>query len=289
MRSIRQYNNMEDALVHRDLLYANHIDSEVEEEGKNWLLWVLNDDDLEQAQEILTRIPEETTEEHIKDKVELGRQLRAEAIKKEKAARTQYKDVRTMWAQKSMTDNKVTWSLMAACIVVGLVTGLGSNRTMVSYLTITSLFGFGGAPDFLQGQVWRIFTPMFLHFGLLHIVFNLWWLKDLGAWIEQKEGRKTFIWMVLSISGISNLAQYFVSGPFFGGMSGVNFGLLAYIWIRGRLDPHSGYYLDQTTVVIMGIWFMLGWFQVVPGMANIVHTMGLVSGLGWAYIKSGKR
>jgi GlpG protein len=70
---------------------------------------------------------------------------------------------------------------------------------------------------------------MFLHFSPLHLLFNMMWLKDLGGVIEVRRGRWRYLGLVLLIAGISNLAQGIVSGPFFGGMSGVVFGLFGYI------------------------------------------------------------
>ena len=45
--------------------------------------------------------------------------------------------------------------------------------------------------------------------------------------------------LVLVIAALSNLGQYFVSGPNFCGISGVVYGLFGYIWMKGRFDPAS--------------------------------------------------
>ena len=84
-----------------------------------------------------------------------------------------------------------------------------------------------------------------------------WWLRDLGSMIEERQSTRRLALLVFTISAASNLAQYLVSGPRFGGMSGVVYGLLGYIWIRGKFDPSSGLFLHPTTVQMMLIWFVL--------------------------------
>ena len=62
-------------------------------------------------------------------------------------------------------------------------------------------------------------------------------------------------------------------------MSGVVYGLLSYIWIQGKFNPRSGLWLDQTTTIMMLIWFALCWSGFVGNIANMAHTVGLISGV----------
>jgi GlpG protein len=115
------------------------------------------------------------------------------------------------------------------------------------------------------------------------------WLWDLGRMIEIKQGRLTLGLLVLTIAGLSNFCQYLMSGPLFGGMSGVVYGLLGYIWIRGRYDPRSGLYLDRRTVVLMIIWFLVCFTPLfLPYIANTAHAVGLGMGMAWGFISSGR-
>ena len=107
-----------------------------------------------------------------------------------------------------------------------------------------------GLPEVRRGQVWRLFTPMFLHFDILHILFNMLWLRDLGSMIEARKTSWLLLLLVLVIAGTSNVAQYLVSGPAFGGMSGVVYGLLGYIWMQGRFNPASRLSLQPQTVTV---------------------------------------
>jgi GlpG protein len=92
--------------------------------------------------------------------------------------------------------------------------------------------------------------------------------------------------LVVVIGVASNLAQYWVGGPFFSGMSGVVYGLLGYIWMKGKFDPTSGLYLHPHTVAMMLIWFLvclMGW---VPNIANMAHAAGLGLGVLWGLLTS---
>jgi len=118
---------------------------------------------------------------------------------------------------------------------------------------------------------------------VLHIVFNMLWLKDLGSELERRQGSVYFSVLVLVVAILSNLGQYLLAGPNFGGMSGVVYGLLGYCWIRGRFDPASGLSLNQGVVTMMIIWFVLCWTGLIGNVANWAHTFGLVAGMAWGF------
>jgi membrane associated rhomboid family serine protease len=138
----------------------------------------------------------------------------------------------------------------------------------------------------MRGEVWRVITPIFIHFGPLHILFNLLWLRDLGSMIEGRQSTWYLGLLVLVMAIGSNVAQFLVSGPVFGGMSGVVYGLLGYVWLRGKFDPASGLFLHQSTVVMMMIWFVAGYTGILGNIANTAHAAGLGIGAAWGYLAS---
>src|SRR5262249_46234350 len=122
----------------------------------------------------------------------------------------------------------------------------------------------------------------------LHILFNMLWLRDLGSMIEGRQSSLHLLLLVLIIGACSNLGQCYIGmkGPDFGGMSGVVYGLLGYIWIRGKFDPGSGLYLHPTTVWMMVIWFIACFTPFIPNIANSAHAVGLGMGMAWGYLSS---
>jgi GlpG protein len=174
--------------------------------------------------------------------------------------------------------------LIALCAFVALISNLGESRSALQLLFISDPRS-EGLTDIFNGQIWRLFTPIFIHFGIMHLVFNLMWIWDLGKLIEAKKGLKFYVLFVLVVAALSNLAQYlFAHSPFFGGMSGVVYGLFGYIWIRGRYDPKFSADLHKATVNMMLIWFLLCWTGLLGPIANWAHTAGLLIGAAWAYL-----
>lgn len=179
----------------------------------------------------------------------------------------------------------VTRTLVFISVLVTLVTVFGSNGELTRWLTIADIYTWNGSlSEIFSGQLWRLVTPIFLHFMLLHILFNMMWLWDLGGMIEKNQSSAFLIFFVISIGILSNIIQYLSSGPAFGGMSGVVYGLLGFIWMRS-LKPKSGFKLHNTIVVLMIIWLIMGFTGILGPIGNAAHLSGLILGvaygLGW--------
>ncbi len=138
--------------------------------------------------------------------------------------------------------------------------------------------------QFTDWQAWRYVTPAFIHFSVLHLVFNLllWWY--LGGQIEQRLGSgKLFILLIVG-AALPNIAEFFVSGPRFGGLSGVVYALLGYSWLRTRLQPDCGLAMPPALMGFMLVWLVLGFLDMLgTPTANMAHLAGLLVGLaqGW--------
>ena len=76
---------------------------------------------------------------------------------------------------------QLTIALIALSLIVAIMTRLGSERELVVPFLINW-------HELSQGQWWRLITPIFLHFGLLHLLFNMLWLWELGRVIEWRFG-----------------------------------------------------------------------------------------------------
>jgi GlpG protein len=173
--------------------------------------------------------------------------------------------------------------LIGISAAVAALSSIGDNVGSVQFLLIGSP-DVGALSEIASGQVWRLLTPIFLHFGVLHLVFNMMWVWDLGKVIESVNGARFYLLFVVVCGVASNLVQVMMTGsPLFGGMSGVVYGLFGYLWIMGRNNPRAGFVLNQNVVMMMLGWFVLCWTGLLGPIANWAHTAGLLVGVVWAY------
>ncbi len=143
-----------------------------------------------------------------------------------------------------------------------------------------------------QLHYWRLFTPVFLHFGLFHILFNALWIWEFGRRIELCFG-SGFLALLILLTGIgSNIAQYLWQGPsLFGGLSGVLYALLGFLWIYNLLRPHRLTTLPPGIIGFMLFWLVLGMSGAIDAfidgsVANAAHLGGLLCGIALALIGS---
>ncbi|WP_417659429.1 rhomboid family intramembrane serine protease [Pseudidiomarina sp.] len=129
-------------------------------------------------------------------------------------------------------------------------------------------------------QPWRFITPALLHFSVLHIVFNVFWWWYLGGRFERYYGSKWLILAFLFCAVMSNTSQFIESGPYFGGLSGVVYGLFGIATVVGWNNPRHPLFLPIGLIIFMLAWLVLGYTGLLwVNIANTAHTAGLIAGL----------
>ena len=173
----------------------------------------------------------------------------------------------------------VTLSIFALCWLVFLAGVLGWNQVIFKAIQFYPEFSLAA---FFE-QPLRVLGPAFFHFSWLHIVFNTLWWWQLGGSVEKTLGRGTLINLFMISAVISNVGQYFVSGANFGGLSGVVYALVGFIWWFGYLAPERGLSLSKPLVGLLLFWLCLGFVDLLPvNVANTAHLLGLISGCVFA-------
>ena len=150
----------------------------------------------------------------------------------------------------------------------GLFSMLSPGRVALLQLGMTG----GFAMD--RGWWWTVLTAMYLHGSLLHIVFNVMWIRNLGPAVTEVygAGRAFLLFNVAGAGGF--LASYVMTGTPTIGASGSIFGLLAALIVYGRRRGSS--------VVTQQLWqyaILLGLFGfIMPGINNWAHGGGFAAG-----------
>ncbi len=176
--------------------------------------------------------------------------------------------------------------VILACGLAGFLVYLGGFEELLARLTFTDFRIRGQHIVFISapGEYWRFLTPIFLHFGWLHIVFNSLWTWELGGKLELTLGPWVLALLVVVIGVGSNSVQYYYGGPsLFGGLSGVVFGLLGFNLVYGRLQRVPLLALSNGLVIFMIGWLvfcMIGPTEALGfgSIANAAHLSGLVLG-----------
>jgi len=293
MRLLTTVTTRPEAQTLGDALYADGVATTVKEtRNGHFAVWVHDEERMDQAKAFLGAFDPNGSQF-----AEMAKQARAKKKQEAKAdekIRVRTEKIRSqIEAKQNMRIGTVTAGLMVICVIFFIITGMGEKSEVVRLFTFVPWVAVKGGyvpadvSAIWTGQPWRLFTPMFLHFGWLHIFFNMWWLKDLGTAIERVFSARYLLVFVLVVAALSHVLEYVMSGPrTFGGMSGVVYGLFAFIWIRGRLDPSFPYRIPQQLVTFMLIWLGLGFTGWVGPIANWVHSGGLLVGAAWAFISS---
>lgn len=284
MRQIGTLPDEEQARCLGDFLLSQGIFNDVEPSGTEWTIWVHDDRYLHAAEEHLRCFREDPS-----PYVGMARQARRVRTAQEednRRAAEQVIDVRTERQRRAFAPRPATSLLLVSSLAVAVFTRMGEEDNLLrSWLFFgrppaEDAVSFTGFERILAGEVWRLFTPMLLHFGFFHLLFNMYWLYFLGGQIEAIKRTGFFALLVLVTAGFSGIAQNLASGPFFGGMSGVNYGLFGYVWMKEKLQPGEGFVMGPANVVLMIAWLFLCMTGAVGPIANTAHVVGLLIGLG---------
>ena len=296
MRSIGQLSTEAEAARFCDAMYICSIagQSEQEDDG-TFSIWVEDEGEVPRARELLKRfLANPAAPEFVAASEAAEKQRRGEA-QTEKPGRSEVIDTARLGYERNFVGVPYfTLFLIVASVAMVIYTRLGDDRRAMFPFLISLVDrsdGLGGPflPEVGAGQVWRLITPIFVHFGVLHIVFNMMLLKDLGTFIESRFSGRYLAALVVGTAVFSNLGQYLVTGyPLFGGMSGVDYGLFGFLWMRGKCDRYTNWEVNKNTVYMMIGWFVLCLVGIIPNVANYCHGVGLGVGMLWGYLSSGR-
>lgn len=298
-------------------LIAHGIEVNLEADGGAWTIWVRDEDRLAEAKQALAEFqadPQAAKFQGLEQQAEA--RLRAE-IAKQKKRQENVVDVRGRWAANSRAPSTkrapLTTALIVISIVVAVLTNLGQAKTGSVQRALmfrdpvkmeADFRQSGGDPaalspwtDIRQGQVWRLVTPIFLHFSITHIFFNCYMLFFLGGQVEDRLGTPFTLALVLASAVLPDAAQAYFVHPMFGGLSGVTYAMTGFIGVRMLRPGAERYLVDNFTIILALVFFVLGILNDLPGfdqslrgllprggVANWCHGVGLAVGAAFAAV-----
>lgn len=170
----------------------------------------------------------------------------------------------------------VTKILIFVCFIYFIYTLASSSLELNTYNLVK--YGANYRYGVLNGEWWRLFTSIFMHASVLHILFNMYALKILGEQIESYLGKLKFF-LVFIISGlVGSLSSLIFTNGVSVGASGAIFGLLGSILYFGyhyRLVLGSTIKNDIIPVIFINL--LIGFL--VPGIDIYAHIGGLIGGI----------
>jgi membrane associated rhomboid family serine protease len=139
-----------------------------------------------------------------------------------------------------------------------------------------------------HGQPWRLWTSALPHVNVLHLAFDLYWFWVFGTLVEEAFGPLVTLGLYVVLAGGSAAAEFavFQGGV---GLSGVGYGLFAFLWVLSRRSWRFVGVIDKQTIQLFVAWFLiciaLTAANAMP-VANVAHASGAALGALLAYAGS---
>lgn len=186
--------------------------------------------------------------------------------------------------KQRLTKVTLTKLLIAINVLVFAAMLIGGAGFLHSPNGIQLTWGANFGPATQDGEWWRLFTAMFLHFGAIHLALNCYALWDAGQLAERMYGHGRFLAIYL-LSGLGgNLLSLVVQGnsAVSGGASGAIFGMyaavLVFLWReRAAIHPYEFRWLFGGGCAFTVLTVLLGF--AIPGIDNVAHIGGFITGL----------
>jgi membrane associated rhomboid family serine protease len=173
-------------------------------------------------------------------------------------------------AKRVSVTNAILVSLIAVFVLEIVKGGVGSIASGPDLRTMVDL-GAMFPPLVAEGENWRLFTAMFLHFGVIHLAVNAYSLYILGNVLERELGRPRFAVLYLLSGLAASAASYAFSdlGTVSAGASGAIFGIFGGVFAVNYRRRHTA----------MGAMAMRSMVQII--VLNVIINVIAASYLDW--------
>lgn len=283
MRRIGELTDPAQAERLRDYLASLGIAARVELQDATWHVWVLDEDCVARAREVQAEFQAAPEAEVYVTGAADYRRRQADQLDAALSQRREQLIERRRRPRGPIRSVPVTFAVIVLCGLATAATRFGQDEPMLRRLLISNWevrhWTTLGLPEIRAGEVWRLITPCFVHFDVLHLLGNASWMYLLGRVLEQTRTRTRYILLLLVLAAGSNVAQYLVAGPLFGGLSGVDCGLFGYLWFKTYFRPEAGFELAPEQTILFAGWMVICLTGLAGPIANTAHVAGMILGM----------
>lgn len=177
----------------------------------------------------------------------------------------------------------ITSTLLAINILVFIACALSGGGVVTPNPQVLVHWGTNLGALTMNGQWWRLFTSMFLHFGLLHLAFNMWALYTGGRLVEKLYGSASFALLYLGAGLCGSFASVLWnpavnSAGASGAIMGIYGAMLGFFLRKDTLVPASIVAQQRSSVLVFAGYNLI--FGVShQGIDNAAHIGGFIGGL----------
>lgn len=301
MRQVGNLGKENEARRFASYLVTKGIPAQIESDGDEWTVWVRDENQVAESRDLFETFRRDPDNSEYRSAERAAEQIRREQVQRQRQAHQHVVQMRERWSQSTSRRAPLTLTLIVLSVLVTLTSsfgkaqqGLGASvKRELSFVDQQSFEESNDKPlaAIARGEVWRLVTPIFVHYSPIHLIFNMIMFFQFAMIVETLRGTVRLGAMILAVALLSNLAQAIFpeqlgGNPFFGGMSGVVYGLFGYVWLKAITDPQSGFFMNQSTVIILVGWLLLCMTPAMPNVANVAHIIGLVTGMALGYLPS---
>jgi rhomboid protease GluP len=175
----------------------------------------------------------------------------------------------------------VTYTMLGLSVVIFALQWITESQLGVDY---PAALGLKVNELIIQGQFWRLFTPMFLHGGIVHIALNMYALLAFGPQLERYYGHGRYLALYLVSGFAGNVASFLFSDANSLGASTAIFGLLGAeaVFLYRNRKLFGGAQRALTNLIVVAVINLVYGFAS-PGIDYWGHIGGLLGGVLFAW------
>jgi GlpG protein len=299
---LRQFGTLPKALDPKllaDYLLTLGMKTRVDEQAEGWTFWIYNEDHVARARDELQTYQRDPEDPRYRSAVDAAHAIRQKERQLDQEYRKNYREVADLWSYPGLARRPLTFAIIAVCATVFLLIESKPLRGIEGFLIFSTPYvdldgrtRTNGLSDILSGEVWRLVTPIFLHFGIVHLAVDLWAFSSFATVIEVRRGTLPLAILVLTSAVVSNVGEYLYDqrvdpGGFhiFGGISGVICALVGYVWMKGLYQPEAGMILPPNNLMFFLFFIVVCMTGALGPVANAAHVVGLVVGVAFGVFR----